>query len=126
MKYTAKQWEDLANKVALYEQLEADIEKAKIDIRQMTNKEIANKYVNITRSSNTTTTYPQAYKTELNEVKARLNKKYENEIVVTTKENYSIKLTAMKQAQTQANMIANEVVHISCTKLKKMLANQVK
>lgn len=126
MKYTAKQWEDLANKVALYEQLEADIEKAKIDIRQMTNEEIANKYVNIARSNNTTTTYPQAYKTELNEAKARLNKKYENEIVVTTKENYSIKLTAMKQAQTQANMIANEVVHISCTKLKKMLANQVK
>lgn len=126
MKYTAKQWEDLANKVALYEQLEADIEKAKIDIRQMTKEETANKYVNITRSNNTTTTYPQAYKTELNEAKARLNKKYENEIVVTTKENYSIKLTAMKQAQTQANMIANEVVHISCTKLKKMLANQVK
>ena len=44
MKYTEKQWQELADKVALLEQLTADIEKAKVDIRQMTKAEIINKY----------------------------------------------------------------------------------
>ena len=56
MKYTEKQWQELADKVALLEQLTEDVEKAKVDIRQMTKEEIINKYVNVERGNNTTTT----------------------------------------------------------------------
>lgn len=126
MKYTEKQWQELADKVALLEQLTEDIEKAKVDIRQMTKEEIINKYVNVTRSNNTTTTYPENYNTELALIKQKLKVKYANEIVTTTKENYSIKLTAMKQAQTKADTIANNVLKMSNTKLKKAVASQTK
>lgn len=119
MKYTEKQWQELADKVALLEQLTEDIEKAKIDIRQMTKEEIINKYVDVSRSNNTTTTYPENYKTELDIVKKKLKEKYASEITTVTKENYSIKLTAMKQAQVKANTIANEVIQMSNTALKK-------
>lgn len=126
MKYTEKQWQELANKVALFEQLKEDIEIAKTDIRKMNDNEIVNKYIDIKRGNNTTKTYPQAYTIELNNAKDTLAKKYANEIISTTKENYTITLTPMKQAQTQANAIASEIVQMSCSKLKKMLANQVK
>ena len=126
MKYTEKQWQELADKVALLEQLTEDIEKAKVDIRQMTKEEIINKYVNVTRSNNTTTTYPENYNTELALIKQKLKVKYANEIVTTTKENHSIKLTAMKQAQTKADTIANNVLKMSNTKLKKAVASQTK
>ena len=126
MKYTEKQWQELADKVALLEQLTADIEKAKVDIRQMTKAETINKYVDVSRSNNTTTSYPENYNTELALVKQKLKVKYANEIVTTTKENYSIKLTAMKQAQTKADTIANNVLKISNTKLKKAVASQTK
>ena len=126
MKYTEKQWQELADKVALLEQLTEDIEKAKVDIRQMTKEETINKYVDVARSDNTTTTYPENYKTELALVKQKLKVKYANEIVTTTKEDYSIKLTAMKQAQTKADTIANNVIKMSNTALKKAVASQTK
>lgn len=119
MKYTEKQWQELADKVALLEQLTEDIEKAKVDIRQMTSKEIINKYVDVSRSNNTTTTYPENYKTELDIIKKKLKEKYASEITTVTKENYSIKLTAMKQAQVKANTITNEVIQMSNAALKK-------
>lgn len=126
MKYTEKQWQELANKVALFEQLKDDIEIAKTDIREMNDNEIVNKYIDIKRGNNTTKTYPQAYTIELNNAKDTLAKKYANEIISTTKENYTITLTPMKQAQTQANAIASEIVQMSCSKLKRMLASQTK
>ena len=124
MKYTEKQWQELADKVALLEQLTEDIENAKVDIRQMTNKEIINKYVEVSRSNNTTTTYPENYKTELDIVKKKLKEKYASEIITVTKENYSIKLTAMKQAQIKANTITNEVIQMSNTALKRATASK--
>ena len=126
MKYTEKQWQELADKVALLEQLTEDVEKAKVDIRQMTKEETINKYVNVDRSNNTTTTYPENYNTELALVKQKLKVKYANEIVTTTKENYSIKLTAMKQAQTKADTITSNVLKMSNTALKKAVASQTK
>ena len=126
MKYTEKQWQELADKVALLEQLTEDVEKAKVDIRQMTKEETINKYVNVDRSNNTTTTYPENYNTELALVKQKLKVKYASEIVTTTKEDYSIKLTAMKQAQTKADTIANNVIKMSNTALKKVVASQTK
>ena len=126
MKYTEKQWQELADKVALLEQLTADIEAAKIDIRQMTDAETINKYVNVSRSNDTRPTYPENYTTELELVKNKLKQKYANEIVTTTKENYKIKLTAMKQAQTKADTITNNVIKMSNTALKKAVASQTK
>lgn len=126
MKYTEKQWQELADKVALLEQLTEDIEKAKVDIRQMTDAETINKYVNVSRSDDTRSTYPENYTTELELVKNKLKQKYANEIVTTTKENYKIKLTAMKQAQTKADTIANNVIKMSNTALKKAVASQTK
>lgn len=126
MKYTEKQWQELANKVALFEQLKDDIEIAKTDIREMNDNEIVNKYIDVKRGNNTTKTYPQAYTTELNDAKNALAKKYANDIISTTKENYTITLTPMKQAQTQADTIANGIVQMSCSKLKRMLASQTK
>ena len=126
MKYTEKQWQELADKVALLEQLTEDVEKAKVDIRQMTKEETINKYVDVSRSNNTTTSYPENYNTELALVKQKLKVKYANEIVTTTKENYSIKLTAMKQAQTKADTITNNVIKMSNTALKKAVASQTK
>ena len=124
MKYTEKQWQELADKVALLEQLTEDIENAKIDIRQMTKEETINKYVKVSRSNNTTTTYPENYNTELNIVKKKLKEKYASEIITVTKENYSIKLTAMKQAQVKANTITNEVIQMSNTALKRATASK--
>ena len=126
MKYTEKQWQELADKVAILEQLTEDIEKAKVDIRQMTKEETINKYVDVARSNSTTATYPENYNTELALVKQKLKAKYANEIVTITKENYSIKLTAMKQAQTKADTIANNVIKMSNTALKKAVASQTK
>lgn len=126
MKYTEKQWQELADKVALLEQLTEDIEKAKVDIRQMTDAETINKYVNVSRSDDTRSTYPENYTTELELVKNKLKQKYVNEIVTTTKENYKIKLTAMKQAQTKADTITNNVIKMSNTALKKAVASQTK
>lgn len=126
MKYTEKQWQELADKVALLEQLTEDIEKAKVDIRQMTDAETINKYVNVSRSDDTRSTYPENYTTELELVKNKLKQKYANEIVTTTKENYKIKLTAMKQAQTKADTITNNVIKMSNTALKKAVASQTK
>ena len=126
MKYTEKQWQELADKVALLEQLTEDIEKAKVDIRQMTKAETINKYVDVSRSDDTRSTYPENYTTELELVKNKLKQKYANEIVTTTKENYKIKLTAMKQAQTKADTIANNVIKMSNTALKKAVASQTK
>lgn len=123
MKYTEKQWQELADKVALLEQLTEDVENAKADIRQMTEKEIVNKYVNVVRGNSTTTTYPNDYKRELSTAKQALKMKYLSEIVTTTRENYSITLTAMKQAQTKADIIANNALQMSSTKLKKALAS---
>ena len=123
MKYTEKQWQELADKVALLEQLTEDVENAKADIRQMTEKEIVNKYVNVVRGNSTTTTYPNDYKRELSTAKQALKMKYLSEIVTTTRENYSITLTAMKQAQAKADIIANNALQMSSTKLKKALAN---
>ena len=126
MKYTEKQWQELADKVALLEQLTADIEAAKIDIRQMTDAETINKYVNVSRSDDTRSTYPENYTTELELVKNKLKQKYANEIVTATKENYKIKLTAMKQAQAKADTITNNVIKMSNTALKKAVASQTK
>ena len=126
MKYTEKQWQELADKVALLEQLTEDVEKAKVDIRLMTKEETINKYVNVERGNNTTTTYPENYNTELALVKQKLKVKYANEIVTTTKENYSIKLTAMKQAQAKADTITSNILKMSNTKLKKAVASQTK
>ena len=126
MKYTEKQWQELADKVALLEQLTEDIEKAKVDIRQMTDAETINKYVNVSRSNDTRSTYPENYTTELELVKNKLKQKYANEIVTTTKENYKIKLTAMKQAQTKADTITSNILKMSNTKLKKAVASQTK
>ena len=126
MKYTEKQWQELADKVALLEQLTEDIEKAKVDIRQMTDAETINKYVNVSRSDDTRSTYPENYTTELELVKNKLKQKYANEIVTTTKENYKIKLTAMKQAQAKADTITSNRLKMSNTKLKKAVASQTK
>ena len=126
MKYTEKQWQELADKVALLEQLTADIEAAKIDIRQMTDAETINKYVNVSRSNDTRPIYPENYTTELELVKNKLKQKYANEIVTTTKENYKIKLTAMKQAQAKADTITSNILKMSNTKLKKAVASQTK
>lgn len=126
MKYTEKQWQELADKVALLEQLTEDIEKAKVDIRQMTDEETINKYVTVSRSNDTRPTYPENYTTELELVKNKLKQKYANEIVTTTKENYKIKLTAMKQAQTKADTITNNVIKMSNTALKRVVASQTK
>ena len=126
MKYTEKQWQELADKVALLEQLTEDVEKAKVDIRQMTDAETINKYVNVSRSDDTRSTYPENYTTELELVKNKLKQKYANEIVTTTKENYKIKLTAMKQAQTKADTITSNILKMSNTKLKKAVASQTK
>ena len=126
MKYTEKQWQELADKVALLELLTADIEAAKIDIRQMTDAETINKYVNVSRSNDTRPIYPENYTTELELVKNKLKQKYANEIVTTTKENYKIKLTAMKQAQAKADTITSNILKMSNTKLKKAVASQTK
>ena len=126
MKYTEKQWQELADKVALLEQLTADIEAAKIDIRQMTDAETINKYVNVSRSDDTRSTYPENYTTELELVKNKLKQKYANEIVTTTKENYKIKLTAMKQAQAKADTITSNILKMRNTALKKAVASQTK
>ena len=126
MKYTEKQWQELADKVALLEQLTEDVEKAKVDIRQMTDEETINKYVNVSRSNDTRPTYPENYTTELELIKNKLKQKYANEIVTTTKENYKIKLTAMKQSQTKADTITNNVIKMSNTALKKAVASQTK
>ena len=119
MKYTNKQWQELANKVALFKQLEIDIDNAKEDIRQMRNQEIINDYVDIKRSNNTTTTYPQTYKLELKAITDKLKEKYKNNINTITKENYTITLTPLKRAETQAETIATSIIAISNTKLKK-------
>ena len=119
MKYTNKQWQELANKVALFKQLETDIDNAKEDIRQMTNQEIINDYIDIKRSNNTTTVYPQTYKLELKAITDKLKEKYKNSIDTTTKENYTITLTPLKRAETQAETIATSIIAISNTKLKK-------
>ena len=119
MKYTNKQWQELANKVALFKQLEIDIDNAKEDIRQMTNQEIINDYIDIKRSNNTTTVYPQTYKLELKAITDKLKEKYKNNINTTTKENYTITLTPLKRAETQAETIATSIIAISNTKLKK-------
>lgn len=119
MKYTNKQWQELANKVALFKQLETDINNAKEDIRQMTNQEIINDYVDIKRSNNTTTTYPQTYKLELKAITDKLKEKYKNNINTITKENYTITLTPLKRAETHAETIATSIIAISNTKLKK-------
>lgn len=119
MKYTNKQWQELANKVALFKQLETDIDNAKEDIRQMTNQEIINDYIDIKRSNNTTTVYPQTYKLELKAITDKLKEKYKNNINTTTKENYTITLTPLKRAETQAETIATSIIAISNTKLKK-------
>ena len=119
MKYTNKQWQELANKVALFKQLETDIDNAKEDIRQMTNQEIINDYIDIKRSNNTTTTYPQTYKLELKAITDKLKEKYKNNINTITKENYTITLTPLKRAETQAETIATSIIAISNTKLKK-------
>lgn len=119
MKYTNKQWQELANKVALFKQLEIDIDNAKEDIRQMTNQEIINDYIDIKRSNNTTTTYPQTYKLELKAITDKLKEKYKNNINTITKENYTITLTPLKRAETQAETIATSIIAISNTKLKK-------
>lgn len=126
MKYTEKQWQELADKVALLEQLTEDIEKAKVDIRQMTKAEIINKYVDVSRSNDTRSTYPENYTTELELIKNKLKQKYANEIVTITKENYKIKLTAMKQSQTKADTITNDVIKMSNTMIKKAVASQTK
>lgn len=126
MKYTETQWQELADKVALLEQLTADIETAKIDIRQMTKEETINKYVNVSRSNDTRSTYPENYTIELELFKNKLKQKYANEIVTTTKENYKIKLTAMKQSQIKADTITNDVLQMSNTKLKKAVASLTK
>ena len=126
MKYTEKQWQELADKVALLEQLTEDVEKAKVDIRQMTDAETINKYVNVSRSNDTRLTYPENYTTELELVKNKLKQKYANEIVTTTKENYKIKLTAMKQAQAKADTITSNILKMSNTKLKRAVASQTK
>ena len=119
MKYTNKQWQELANKVALFKQLETDIDNAKEDIRQMTNQEIINDYIDIKRSNNTTTVYPQTYKLELKAITDKLKEKYKNNINTITKENYTITLTPLKRAETQAETIATSIIAISNTKLKK-------
>ena len=119
MKYTNKQWQELANKVALFKQLETDIDNAKEDIRQMTSQEIINDYIDIKRSNNTTTVYPQTYKLELKAITDKLKEKYKNNINTTTKENYTITLTPLKRAETQAETIATSIIAISNTKLKK-------
>ena len=119
MKYTNKQWQELANKVALFKQLETDIDNAKEDIRQMTSQEIINDYIDIKRSNNTTTTYPQTYKLELKAITDKLKEKYKNNINTITKENYTITLTPLKRAETQAETIATSIIAISNTKLKK-------
>ena len=119
MKYTNKQWQELANKVALFKQLEIDIDNAKEDIRQMTNQEIINDYIDIKRSNNTTTVYPQTYKLELKAITDKLKEKYKNNINTITKENYTITLTPLKRAETQAETIATSIIAISNTKLKK-------
>lgn len=126
MKYTEKQWQELADKVALLEQLTEDIEKAKVDIRQMTKEETINKYVNVSRSDDTRSTYPENYTTELELVKNKLKQKYASEIVTTTKENYKIKLTAMKQSQIKADTITSNILKMSNTALKKAVASQTK
>ena len=120
MKYTNKQWQELANKVALFKQLETDIDNAKEDIRQMTNQEIINDYIDIKRSNNTTTVYPQTYKLELKAITDKLKEKYKNNINTITKENYTITLTPLKRAETQAETIATSIIVISNTKLKKL------
>ena len=119
MKYTNKQWQELANKVALFKQLETDIDNAKEDIRQMTDQEIINDYIDIKRSNNTTTVYPQTYKLELKAITDKLKEKYKNNINTITKENYTITLTPLKRAETQAETIATSIIAISNTKLKK-------
>lgn len=119
MKYTNKQWQELANKVALFKQLETDIDNAKEDIRQMTSQEIINDYIDIKRSNNTTTVYPQTYKLELKAITDKLKEKYKNNINTITKENYTITLTPLKRAETQAETIATSIIAISNTKLKK-------
>ena len=119
MKYTNKQWQELANKVALFKQLETDIDNAKEDIRQMTSQEIINDYIDIKRSNNTTTVYPQTYKLELKAITDKLKEKYKNSINTITKENYTITLTPLKRAETQAETIATSIIAISNTKLKK-------
>lgn len=119
MKYTNKQWQELANKVALFKQLETDIDNAKEDIRQMTNQEIINDYIDIKRSNNTTTVYPQTYKLELKAITDKLKEKYKNNINTITKENYTITLTPLKRAETYAETIATSIIAISNTKLKK-------
>ena len=92
----------------------------------MTDAETINKYVNVSRSNDTRLIYPENYTAELELVKNKLKQKYANEIVTTTKENYKIKLTAMKQAQTKADTIANNVIKMSNTALKKAVASQTK
>ena len=85
----------------------------------MTNQEIINDYIDIKRSNNTTTVYPQTYKLELKAITDKLKEKYKNNINTTTKENYTITLTPLKQAETHAETIATSIIAISNAKLKK-------
>lgn len=125
MKYTNKQWQELANKVALYNQLADEIETAKNDIRQMTDEETKNQYITIARGDNTTKKYPENYKTELKLVKSKLAQKYQEEIIETTRKNYTITLTPLKQAIQIADTIITDITPINNTKLKQMVASTI-
>ena len=122
-KFTENQWQELADKVALFEKLKKEIEETKAQLREVEDEtELTNQFVYVDRTAYTTTTYPEEYTNELNKFKKKLEEKYNDKIVKVTKPHYKVKLIPMKKAETKAETITNNVVTISNAKLKKFIA----
>lgn len=125
MKYTEKQWQELANKVALFKQLEEEIDAIKSELRKVENdNELTNQFIYVKRSKSSKTIYPTEYTIELKKTETKLKEKYANEIIIEEKPHYKIELIPLKQAQIKADIITNEVMQMSNTQTKRMVASQ--
>lgn len=125
MKYTEKQWQELANKVALFKQLEEEIDAIKSELRKVENdNELTNQFIYVKRSKSSKTIYPTEYTIELKKTETKLKEKYANKIIIEEKPHYKIELIPLKQAQIKADIITNEVMQMSNTQTKRMVASQ--
>lgn len=125
MKYTEKQWQELANKVALFKQLEDEIETIKSELRNVEDdNELINQFVYVKRGKSSKPIYPAEYTIELKKAKNKLEEKYADEITIEEKPHYRIELIPLKQAQMKADIITNEIMQMSNAQTKRMVASQ--
>jgi len=125
MEYTKKQWQELANKVALFKQLKDEIEEIKVELRKAeTDEELLNDFIYVDRKPQTTETKPIEYKHELDTFTKKLKEKYKDQIIKVTKPHYKIEFIPLKQAQVKADIVTNEIIQMSNTQTKRMVASQ--